>query len=176
MKAKVDKVLEIAFDQQDVVVDTKKQMGDCEIPTNINMRGNEVDQLAERLDNLQKDFAEMKQADEDFEGTAESEKEIKALITEIDKRLKGFEQERKDHAKGHKKLEQYTEKDIYSINNAHIVVEVRDLKAAIKDTMDRLKDLEGLLDDLNNKLILQDMANALKLLDKKTNNLKERLE
>lgn len=31
------------------------------------------------------------------------------------------------------------------------------------------------MDELNNKLILQDMANALKLLEKKGNNLKERL-
>jgi len=52
------------------------------------------------------------------------------------------------------KLENYKEKEIMSIFNAPIVVEVREFKDKIEDANRRLKDLEELMRDLNNKLIL----------------------
>ena len=62
-----------------------------------------------------------------------------------------------------------------SIFNAPIVVEVREFKDKIEDANRRLKDLEELMRDLNNKLILQDMANASRLLGKKAETLRQRL-
>ena len=173
----MDEILNNAYDQNDIVNDTKKEMGDCEIPTNINMRANEIDQFVERLTNIQNEFRDLKQADDEFEGTTDSEAEIKELIADIDKKLKGFEQDKRDHNKFQKgKLENYKEKDIYGPNNAAIIAEIREFKARIHDSNERLKDLDELIADLNNKLILQDMTNALKLIGKKSVNLRDRLE
>jgi len=60
-------------------------------------------------------------------------------------------------------------------NNAPVIVEVREFKDKIEDTNRRLKELEDLMKELNNKLILQDMANAALLLEKKAESLRERL-
>jgi len=56
-----------------------------------------------------------------------------------------------------------------------VIVEVREFKDKIEDTNRRLKELEDLMKELNNKLILQDMANAALLLEKKAESLRERL-
>ena len=55
---------------KDAVDEIKKEMGECEIPVNINMRRNELDQLRERMERIDGDFADMKQADEEFEGNS----------------------------------------------------------------------------------------------------------
>jgi len=55
-------------------------MGDCEIPVNISVRRNEVQAYLERLEVLKRDFRDMKQGDDDYQGDAGSEKEIKHLI------------------------------------------------------------------------------------------------
>jgi len=98
------------------------------------------------------------------------------MIKKIDGLMKGFEIEKRDHIKFQKnKLEAYKEKDIMSIHNAPIVVEVREFKEKIEDTRRRLKDLEALIQELNTMLIMQDMANATNLLAKKAKNLRDRL-
>jgi len=89
--------LEKAYDIQDTVTGTQKEMSDCQIPCNIKMRANEIEQFVERLDGIQAEFKDLRQADEDYDGTADSEKEIKLLIEKIDRKLKGFEQEKRDH-------------------------------------------------------------------------------
>ena len=80
-------LLEEAFDVQDVVVGTRREMSDCQIPVNIRMRASEITQLAERLATIKAEFQELKSADEAYEGTTESEREIKALILKIDRKL-----------------------------------------------------------------------------------------
>lgn len=55
-------------------------MADCDIPVNIQVRRNEVQAYMERLERIKMDFRDLKQADEDFDGEAGSEKDIKALI------------------------------------------------------------------------------------------------
>jgi len=169
-------LLEEAFDCQDAVVGTQKEMSDCQIPVNIRMRANEIDQFRERLANITEEFRELKQADDAYEGTSESEQEIKSLIEKIDRKLKAFETEKQQHNQYQKKpLETYREKDIFGADNAVIVREVRTFKEKIADTMRRLKELDELLRELNNKLISQDMENAAKLLGQKSKNLRERL-
>lgn len=46
----------------------KKQMGECDIPVNVSMRGNELKQLKERFARIRNDFNDFSQADQDFEG------------------------------------------------------------------------------------------------------------
>lgn len=52
---------------------------------------------------------------------------------------------------------------------------MREFKAKIADANRRLKEMEELINDLNSKLIQQDMANATVLLSKKALKLRERL-
>ena len=66
-------LLEKAYDCQDAVVGTQKEMSDCQIPVNIKMRANEIDQFRERLANITDEFKELKAADDAYEGTSESE-------------------------------------------------------------------------------------------------------
>jgi len=49
-----------AYDQKDIVNDTKEKMGECEIPVNISMRANEIDQYREKLDRIVEDFKDLK--------------------------------------------------------------------------------------------------------------------
>jgi hypothetical protein len=70
-------LLEEAYDCQDVVIGTQKEMSDCQIPVNIKMRTNEIDQFRERLANITEEFKELKAADDAYEGTTESEQDIK---------------------------------------------------------------------------------------------------
>lgn len=152
-------------------------MSDCQIPVNIKMRANEIDQFRERLDYINDEFKELKAADDAYEGTSDSEQEIKALIEKIDRKLKSFETEKTQHMQYQKKtLEAYREKDIFGADNANIVREVRNFKEKIADTNRRLKELDDFLRELNNKLIAQDMENAAKLLGHKSKNLRDRLE
>ena len=93
MEKSVEEIVNLAekcYDTQDVVNATIKEMDDCQIPVNRQMRANEIDQFGERLDQILDEFDDLKQADKDFEGHSESEREIKILIEKIDKKLNGF--------------------------------------------------------------------------------------
>jgi len=56
----ISSMLESAYDCQDVVVDTQYQMSDCQIPVNIRVRGNEIEQFSEKLAQLQDEFKDLK--------------------------------------------------------------------------------------------------------------------
>jgi len=79
-KADLTPKYESAIDCRDKADSLGKDIDDCEIPVNIKLRRNEVDQFCERLDRIKQEFRDIKQADADFEGTAGSEKKIKEAI------------------------------------------------------------------------------------------------
>jgi hypothetical protein len=81
-KASIDlqEHLNACFDTRDGVNNIKDEMGDCEIPVNISVRRNEVQAYLDRLERIKMDFRDMKQGDDDYEGEAGSEREIKMLI------------------------------------------------------------------------------------------------
>lgn len=60
--------------------------------------------------------------------------------------------------------------------NVPIIIEIRKFKAEIEDANERLKEVEGLENELNNMLILQDFKNAVKLLEVKSGKQRIRLE
>ena len=60
--------------------------------------------------------------------------------------------------------------------NLTIIIEIRKFKAEIEDANERLKEVEGLENELNNMLILQDFKNAVKLLEVKSGKQRIRLE
>jgi uncharacterized coiled-coil DUF342 family protein len=173
----VDEKLNQAYDIRDEVQDIKKDMGECELPVNIGMRRAELEGFSERLDRINDDFRDLRQADDDFVGDSASEQEIKRSISKIERSLRDFEQEGKDLYKYQvNPLEKYGQKDFVNFTiTVKIIIQVREFKAKIYDTNERLKDLEALLQQLNAALIQQDMENATKLLRKKANKLRERL-
>lgn len=61
----------------------------------------------------------------------------------------------------------YREQDFMAYNIYYIIIEVREFKLRIYDSMQKLKDIEDMMNDLNSKLIQQDMDNATVLLTKK---------
>lgn len=74
-------------------------------------------------------------------------------------------------------METLTQKQILDpTQQCSIVIEVRKFKERIEDTMKKLEDLEKLMRELNEKLIMQDMNNALALLKKQAVNLRKRLQ
>ena len=73
-------------------------------------------------------------------------------------------------------MEPYIARDFSnSIDNHLVIAEMRVFRLKIKETYDSLKDIEGLMNELNHILIMQDMKNATKLLGRKGDKLKERL-
>jgi len=76
----VEEKLNEAYDVRDEVNDIKKDMGECEIPVNIALRRSELEAFSERLDRINDDFGDLRQADEDFDGDTGSEQEIKRTI------------------------------------------------------------------------------------------------
>lgn len=165
-----------AFDQKDEVEAIKKKMGECEIPVNIALRGNEMETLTERLERIKDDFKDLKQADDDFEGDSAQEQDIKKAIAKVGVVLRGFDSERAELQKFQTyTLEKYKQKDFVSLRNVYIIIEVREHKIKIIDINERLKELEEMMSDLNTKLIQQDMENATILLQKKAKKLRERL-
>jgi archaellum component FlaC len=98
-------------------------MGSCEIPVNIALRRSELEALSERLDRINEDFADLRQADEDFDGDSASEQEIKRTIQRIENTLRNFEQERKDMFKYQTNpLEKYGPKDFTNFTLAPKII------------------------------------------------------
>ena len=128
-------------------------MADCDIPVNIQVRRNELQAYMEKLDRIKADFRDLKQADEDFDGDS-SEKEIKALIRQIEQQVRQYDQEGRDMQKYQsQKLDMYREQEFMSYNVYLIIIEVREFKSRIFNSTMKLKDLEDLLNELNSKLI-----------------------
>ena len=69
----------------------------------------------------------------------------------------------------------YREQDFMAFNIYYIIIEVREFKQRVFEATQKLKDIEDMMNDLNSKLIQQDMDNATVLLTKKAQKLRERL-
>lgn len=175
--AQVAQILEDTYTVDDQISEVHKEMDDCQIPVNIKMRANQIDQLREKLENLESEFSDLKQADEAYEGTSEAEREIKALIDKIQRKLSQLIGEKDAHQKYQvSKMEAYTERQILSYENAPIVKDVRQFKEKIEETIAKIGELEEFLRALNEKLISQDLNNASRLLQQQSLALRKRLE
>lgn len=69
----MDNLLNDLYDIRDLHDDTKKEMDNCQIPTNIKIRENEIAQFSEKLERIQDEFKDLKTADSDFAGTQDTE-------------------------------------------------------------------------------------------------------
>ena len=131
----------------------QNELGDFDIPLNIQKRGNELKQVRDRWGRISGDFRDMCKADQDFEGTTESEREIKEAILKIGTVLKVFDEELsglENYQSG--ELERYGQGDFKGPKRNMIIKNIRSHRANIADVDRRLKELEGLLVDLGNQL------------------------
>ncbi len=53
-------LLDEVFDTRDGILEIKKEMNDCEIPVNISLRRNELENFCERLDRNIEEFNDSK--------------------------------------------------------------------------------------------------------------------
>ena len=63
-------------------------MNECKIPVNISTRRNELENMSERLDEINSDFKKLKRPNEDFDEDIASVKEIKQMIRDVESLLK----------------------------------------------------------------------------------------
>jgi len=89
-RAAIEDILNSMYDTNDDVQAIKQAMGECEIAVNIAMRENEIEHFITKLERIEEDFKDLKQADEDFEGSSSSEAEIKKLINAFGPKLAEF--------------------------------------------------------------------------------------
>ena len=99
LKGDLDQVSVSVFGVQNDVLDISEALGDFWIPMNISHRADEIENLNEKIRGLQAEFKELKKADEDFEGSKEMEKQIGALVQDIQADLDRLESESKGHTK-----------------------------------------------------------------------------
>lgn len=69
-QVELETLLNDTYDQQDEFRTLQKERGDFTIPVNIRHRQNNMEAFSERLDRINDEFAELRQADNDFEGEA----------------------------------------------------------------------------------------------------------
>lgn len=165
-----------AYDYRDAFDDTKKSLGDFSIPANIKRRQNEIKQLQNKLHDFEQSLQQLKQADEDFEGDSKSEKEIAALLEQIVDTLAEFAIDIKELDRVQRKqLENYGYKDIHGPTNYDIINEVKNHKDNIAKLRKKTMNIDDTMKQLSKILEAQDQDNALKLIKKKLDKLKERL-
>lgn len=154
----------------------KKNMADCTIPVNITMRRKELKVLTGKLDGMKKEFSDLQIAYKNSSDKSDTQ-DIRDLISQIDKLLTEKDKEAQDLDRYQtRRLEKYSADDFLSYDNQPIIIEVREFKQKISALSLKLKDLDALLSDLNTKLILKDMDNAIILIGKKAVSLRERLQ
>ena len=86
-KLEMEGIVDKAFMYKDHVDSISKEIGECELPVNINARGNELENLGERLTIISDELSDLMQADKDFSGDQESEQKITTLIKAISSKL-----------------------------------------------------------------------------------------
>ena len=103
---------------------------------------------------MKNEFSDLLQADEDFEGDAETEKKIKDMLQETSGLIATFEKEIKSHqVYQREQLEEYNEADFTSPENYKIIAEIREFKKKLKGPDMQLDDIKKKTDELNALLI-----------------------
>ena len=91
IKDEMENLLNEGYDIKDAYNEVLKEMDDCYIPVMIKTRANEVAYFSDKLDRLMTEFDDLKKADDEFEGTEESEADIKQVISSIHKDISDLE-------------------------------------------------------------------------------------
>lgn len=166
-----------AFNEQRFKVDdVRTRLNDCMILVNVKKRRHEVEAFSAQLAILKDEFHEAIVTDDAYEGSAESEAEIKSAIDKIKPKMAAFEKTEKEfYVYLTTKLEIWTIQDCLDIETQEKKVAMLSaFRDRIAEQVELLKSTSGDVNDLNALLFRQNMANALNLFVKKTAKLRER--
>lgn len=97
LQERKNEVANIQNDANDVLEqlnELRRDLGDCEIDTNITKRKNELSIFVTKLDRMQKEFKNLKKANE-----KNFNKQVADMIKEGDFKLKAFDKDKADHTK-----------------------------------------------------------------------------
>jgi hypothetical protein len=123
----LDEKTHSAFAARDETDTVKKELAECGIPVNIQLRRNEIKALMQRLAMIMNEFKDLKQADANYEGAGTDD--IKQLVVNIEDLLAKHCQEGQQLEKYQTtKLDKYTSSDFISLDNETVIVEVREFK------------------------------------------------
>lgn len=152
-------------------------MNDCELPSNIAKRKNELKQMEERLAPIQNEFFDLKStADEGYKQVSKDNK-IRDLIVDTETELKNIDKERAYLLKflNSRILEKYQPEDFKCENASNPISEVRQLKNLIKSTNGNIDNVSSLISELGKEIIQADLKNGSQILEKKAAQLFDRL-
>ena len=97
-------------------------------------------------------------------------------MRDLNTKLQGFCVQKEEHSRYLKNvMKPYNNKDFTALGNHTIIKEVREFRLRIAESYAALGEVDKLFGDLNQILIMQDMNNALKLLNRKSSKLRQRL-
>lgn len=157
--------VEDALDLQEDVDAVIKDMDECDILRVIGLRTQQVNSLIEKLNKINGEFKDLREADVNFEGSAQSEKEIKAVVEKLEKKLVFLNNEEETIVEQHKTKIQPLVSEHYKPDKASKVLkDLRGFKEQIDGVFTKIPSIESLLDSLNDLLIAQDIQNASKLM------------
>lgn len=131
-------VANIQSDANDVLEqleELKRDLGDCEIDTNITKRKNELSLFVTKLERMQKEFKNLKKANE-----KNFNKQVADMVKEGDFKLKAFDKDKADHTRAiTHDLETINKSDFEDFaKNFEIIKRIRNFKVKIGDSEKKL--------------------------------------
>ena len=148
----------------------KNDIGDCDIPTNIAKRNQELAAFSTKLDRMQKELNNLKKAKKDDKTDSQ--------VKQVDFKLCALDKARKDNTKTLiDDLETLKQQEFEDFNiNHEIIKRIRKFKCNIEDIDTKLKDAEEIQNDVVRTLTEKDIDNSADILGSKAQDLRERLD
>lgn len=151
----IREIQEDIYDIQDEINKVREELNDCEIPSNIGKRQNELRQLEDRLAPISNEYFDLKGSAETIFSSGNRDSSLKQLIGEIENEFKNVEKERSYLLRflNTRLIERYQPQDFKSENAMTPISEVRQLKNLIKSTNTNIDNIGDLIHDLSQKVI-----------------------
>lgn len=174
----IQQQMEDVYDIQDEINKVREDLNDCEVPSNIGKRKNELKQLEERLVPVHNEFIDLKTTAEELFSSGNRDSNLRQLISEIENEFKNIDKERAYLLKflNTRLIERYTPKDFKCENAQSPISEVRQLKNLIKSTNTNIDNISNLIANLGGGIITADLKNGTSVMEKKAASLFERLK
>jgi hypothetical protein len=146
------------------------------IIANVQKRRFELEQYSEDLERLKSEYNNAIQADENYQGSAESEAQIKEFRRKIEPKITSFEQfEAEKEALLTNKFEIWTLEECLIIYTQEIKIrEITKFRLEIEEIMEQLRQAIADVEDLNSALLAQNLHNAIGLYEAKLKELRRR--
>ena len=148
----------------------KNDIGDCDIPTNIAKRNQELAAFSTKLDRMQKELINLKKANKD--------EKTDSMVKQVDFKLIALDKARKDNTKTLiDDLEALKQQEFEDFTiNYEIVKRIRKFKVSLEDIELKRQDAEEIQNEVVRTLTEKDIDNSADILGGKAMDLRERLD